>query len=408
MNWHVRRWRTNAAHRCRPSARLARSTLRQLGEFSNNDANRFTARTQYERPLNASHAIAAGLELQRAEFDYETRVRYRSCSRFTPECEARSRPDDGGRDEAIVDSASVFIEDRWALSRTLRVTLGLRGEHQDYLDASYLEPRARGAMADESALGGRMRNGGNITSNRALARSCRYSATRISIRSKRLTTCSASRIASIQRGPGASTSITRICDNVVVDVPTDERYVNGASGEAYGAEFMLNKNRAPYEPGSSDRFYGWFALGLAKTHRDNDIAGTSAVFDYDVPVVANLVVNYRWNRAWDAGLRWTFRSGMPYTPIVGNHENPDFPGYYLPTLWRVEFDREPRPITVSICASSDSSSAIGCAAASTSTSSMLMHARTAARSNTSRFRTLRAMSSKRKTHCRCCLRSASS
>lgn len=94
---------------------------------------------------------------------------------------------------------------------------------------------------------------------------------------------------------------------------------------------MINKNRAPFEPGSRDRLYGWLALGLAKTERDDALTGVSAVFDYDAPVVANLVVNYRWNRTWDAGLRWTYRSGMPYTPIVGNRSNPDFPGYYLPS-----------------------------------------------------------------------------
>lgn len=299
-----------------------------LGEFSNNDSDRLTARTQFERSLG-SHLIAAGLEHQRAEFDYATRVRYRSCSRFNPECEIDRGPMTEATDDAVMKSTSAFVEDRWQLASAFALTFGLRGERQDYLDASYLEPR----LAAQWQL------------NRQWELRAQWGeyhqAPRVSELLPVFGNPDLEPLEATHYVLGVTHRIDdtwswsaetyyKDLDNIIVDVPTEQRYVNGASGEAYGLELMLNKNRAPYVPGSRDRFYGWFTLGVAKTERDNHLDGTSAVFDYDAPIVANLVVNYRWNQAWDAGLRWTFRSGMPYTPIVGNRENPEFPGYYLP------------------------------------------------------------------------------
>jgi TonB dependent receptor len=300
-----------------------------LGEFSNNDANRWTARTQYERGVGAAHTLATGLEFQRAKFDYETRVRYRSCSRFNPECETTPGSMTAANDSAEMDSASAFVEDRWLVAESVAVTLGLRAEHLDYLDESFLEPRLAAQWQlsrgwELHAQWGQYHQQPRIAEILPVFGNPELDA-----------------LEAVHYVLGATHRLNdtwswsvdtyyKDLDNVIVDVPSEQRYVNGASGKAYGAELMINKNRAPYVPGSHDRFYGWFALGLAKTERDNDINGTSAPFNYDVPVVANLVVNYRWNRAWDAGLRWTFRSGMPYTSIVGNRENPNFPGYYLP------------------------------------------------------------------------------
>jgi hypothetical protein len=88
-------------------------------------------------------------------------------------------------------------------------------------------------------------------------------------------------------------------------------------------ELMLNKEQ-------TSRWYGWLAVSLARSRRTDGITGETVRFNFDTPVVATLVGNYQLTRWWNAGARWTFRSGLPYTSIVGNRENPDFPGYYLP------------------------------------------------------------------------------
>jgi hypothetical protein len=301
-----------------------------LGEFSNNDADRLTARTQYERALSESHFMAAGLEWQRAEFDYATRVRYRSCSRFNPECEIERGEMTEANDSAVMDTASAFIEHRWSAWPAVELTFGLRGEHNDYLDESHVEPRLAAQWRIDSKWDVHAQWGQYHQSPRVQEILPVFGNPELEmLESTHYVVGVTHRIDA--RWSWSIDAYYKDIDNIPIDVPTEQRFVNGASGQAYGAEVMINKNRAQYVPGSGDRFYGWFTLGLAKTKRDNDLANTSAVFDYDVPIVANLVVNYRWNRAWDAGLRWTFHSGMPYTTIIGNRENPEFPGYYLPT-----------------------------------------------------------------------------
>jgi outer membrane receptor protein involved in Fe transport len=232
-------------------------------------------------------------------------------------------------DSAVMDTASAFIEDRWSVLPDIAVTMGLRLDHNDYLSETHLEPRLAAqwdinSTWDAHAQWGRYHQSPRIQEilqvfgNPALDM----------LEATHYVVGTTHRLDA--RWSWSVDAYYKDLENLPVDVQTPERFVNGASGAAYGAELMINKNRAPYEPGSSDRFYGWVTLGIAKTRRDNDVANTSAVFDYDVPIVANVVVNYRWNRAWDAGLRWTFHSGMPYTSIVGNRENAEFPGYYLP------------------------------------------------------------------------------
>jgi TonB dependent receptor len=309
-----------------------------LGEFSNNDADRFTGRTQYQRTVANVHGLAAGMELQRAEFDYATRVRYRSCSRFSPECEVDRGEMTQANDSAVMDTVSVFIEDRWSVLATLALTLGLRGEHHDYLDESHLEPRLAAQWQvssnwDAHAQWGRYHQSPRVQEILPVFGNPELEM----LQSTHYVLGVTHRLDA--RWSWSIDAYYKDMKDLPLDVPTQQRFVNGASGEAYGTEIMINKNRAPYARGSSDRFYGWLTLGLATTRRDNDLANTSAVFDYDVPVVANLVVNYRWNQAWDAGLRWTFHSGMPYTAIIGNRENEDFPDYYLPVYGELNGSR---------------------------------------------------------------------
>ncbi|HEX7062237.1 MAG TPA: hypothetical protein VF200_09710 [Woeseiaceae bacterium] len=67
--------------------------------------------------------------------------------------------------------------------------------------------------------------------------------------------------------------------------------------------------------------------------------GRTVKFDTDTPVIANIVLNYQLTPTWNLGLRWQYRSGLPYTPIVGNEENPDYPGFYRPVYGDLNAER---------------------------------------------------------------------
>lgn len=87
--------------------------------------------------------------------------------------------------------------------------------------------------------------------------------------------------------------------------------VNDARGSAYGIEFMLQKIRSL--PG--DRLTGWVSYALSRAERVRD--GIRTPFLFDQRHAANVVANYRFAEKWDLGLRFTLRSGRPYSMATG-------------------------------------------------------------------------------------------
>lgn len=99
--------------------------------------------------------------------------------------------------------------------------------------------------------------------------------------------------------------------NLVISDP-QLNYINAASGEAYGLEFLVKKEE-------TDKLSGWFVLNLAKSQRRNDVTGQEFRFQHDQPVNATLVGNYKLSDDWALGMKWNYHSGTPYTPILGTN-----------------------------------------------------------------------------------------
>ena len=99
--------------------------------------------------------------------------------------------------------------------------------------------------------------------------------------------------------------------NLVVSDPS-KIYVNGGSGRAFGMELLLKKAR-------TEQLSGWFSLTLAKSELRNNITGEAFNNAYDQPVNATLVGNYKYDSNLMVGAKWTFRTGNPYTPVVGTN-----------------------------------------------------------------------------------------
>lgn len=87
--------------------------------------------------------------------------------------------------------------------------------------------------------------------------------------------------------------------------------INGATGNAYGVEFSIEKKYI----NADTKLTGWFNLSLSRAFRQrNDV---ERPFRFDQPIVANLVLNYRIKSWLEAGIRWTFASNFPFTPPIG-------------------------------------------------------------------------------------------
>jgi hypothetical protein len=100
--------------------------------------------------------------------------------------------------------------------------------------------------------------------------------------------------------------------DVVISAEQDAsatNYSNGAEGSAYGVELLVRKDL-------TDRWYGWASLSLAESDRTRTATGETVKFEYDKPVLFNLVANRQIGKYWMMGFRWTYQSGGRYTPIV--------------------------------------------------------------------------------------------
>ncbi len=122
--------------------------------------------------------------------------------------------------------------------------------------------------------------------------------------------------------------------NSISETNPEQRFNNGAEGKAYGIEFFLNKRL-------SNQWYGWASAGYSKTQRKNSNTGESFLFQYDKPLMINLVANYEFIEKWTLGGKWTIESGGRYTPIIDIKENSKFADTFDPVYGEPFSERLP-------------------------------------------------------------------
>lgn len=108
------------------------------------------------------------------------------------------------------------------------------------------------------------------------------------------------------------------------NIPT---YFDVASGSSYGIEFLLNKQL-------SDNWFGWASIAYSKTVRDNPLTNEKFNAEFDLPLVANIVLDYQFSEQWQAGLKWRLQSGRRYTTVESAspyyEDNAQDPLFYIP------------------------------------------------------------------------------
>jgi hypothetical protein len=98
-----------------------------------------------------------------------------------------------------------------------------------------------------------------------------------------------------------------------------EPLASRGSGVAQGLEFSLQKKY------SEISCYGTVALSYNRS-RFKAIDGIDRPSDYDQTIIFNLSGGYKFNELWEAGLKFRFATGRPYTPIDTLKGEPSF-GY---------------------------------------------------------------------------------
>jgi hypothetical protein len=305
--------------------RLSRSDDQARGngsEFIDLDLDQWTAKSEARFTLSSAQRVTVGLERREQTYDYAAQLRYRSCTAFSPDCGTTLGELTESTSRETIGSTEAFVEDAWRPGENFDVVAGVRYSRDDYTRAEFWEPRLAAAWRyDERwqfhAALGRYHQLPSIEQLLPV------------FGNPDLMPFEADHyVLGFTRKLGSEWSVAtelyyKDLSGLVVDVEGPTRYVNAATGAARGVELMVTRERA-------GRWGGWATLSLARSERRNGLNGQSAVFDTDTPVIANVVLRYELTPKWTAGMRWQYRSGLPYTPIVGNEENPAYPGFYRP------------------------------------------------------------------------------
>ncbi|HEY3667788.1 MAG TPA: hypothetical protein VGL19_17420, partial [Polyangiaceae bacterium] len=99
-------------------------------------------------------------------------------------------------------------------------------------------------------------------------------------------------------------------------------YQNLGSGRSYGSEILLR-----YKP--EGRFFGWLAYTLSRSERRDAPGDALYRYDYDQTHILTALGSYKLGRGWQAGARFRYVTGSPYTPEVGGVMDYDA-GTYAP------------------------------------------------------------------------------
>jgi hypothetical protein len=258
-------------------------------------------------------------------------VKFSPPSQFTPDADFTSSPRYILRNPLRINDAGAFAKDRWKLADPFTLIVGGRVSTDSYLGGVYAEPR----------LGAEFQATGNTLLTAGWGRYHQAPEPYEILKGFGNPDLSHIRAehaeAGLQRSWGGGWKAhvegyyKRLSDLTVPD-PV-KTYVNGGSGTAAGAEFLLKKDRL------GNRTWGWLSVSSARSRRRDDLTGEKINFQYDQPLIVNLVVNRTIDKIYSVGARWRFNSGSPFTPVVGTYT--DSTGRLRPVYGGVGSERLP-------------------------------------------------------------------
>ena len=101
-------------------------------------------------------------------------------------------------------------------------------------------------------------------------------------------------------------------------VTSDESvvFLNQGVGYAQGTEIFLRHQ-------SGEKFFGWLSYAYALSKRRDRIDEPYRYYSFDQTHVATLAASYNLTPTWEFGMKWQYRTGNPYTPVVDANRIPD-------------------------------------------------------------------------------------
>jgi hypothetical protein len=295
--------------------------------FNNQFLRRSLAKFQYDQSLGSSHTLHLGGELSRNRLGIAYDQVLFVCNEFDPTCQDTRRGRVAATQEIRENSRAFSLSDSWGVSENIDLELGAQYQSNTYTRESFVEPRGTLAWrpTDRWTLSLKAGQYNRFPDLDTVLPGLGNPA----LESPRATHFAAGLKQQLEGGWSwnAEFYYKDLRDlPLALDAgqPDAARlYSNDVRGRAYGVDLLVDKQR-------TDKWYGWFALSLAKSDRTNERTGVTRAYHLDTPLIVNWVMNYRFTPHIDGGLRLTLRSGQATTPIDGIKENPDFPSFVQP------------------------------------------------------------------------------
>lgn len=276
----------------------------------------------YNTPLNNGDTIRYGIDLANIQLDYTVSGKYSPCNQEVgDQCPPASLGETFGpnKDKLDINTTYTFIAYDWLASPNLEVTLGLGNTYNDFNDEQIFQPRISGRyqLNDAWTLTGA------VGRHNQFIREFRFIADELGNPDLKQPDA-IHYVAGLEHQYHDSLSAKfevyyKDIDNLIAanskytglsSSPNVEPYLNIASGHAYGAELLINKNL-------TDKWYGWLSVAYSKTKRQNDVTKTEIDYELDRPWIVNLVATYQKNAKTSYGFKWRYQSGSLVTPING-------------------------------------------------------------------------------------------
>lgn len=211
-------------------------------------------------------------------------------------------------ESALGKRFEIYVQDRYRVLPFLSVVLGLRTDYISYIDELSIQPR--GSLLFEISPGSQVQlSYGNYQQRPAPPRLTQ------SVGNPELSNSQASHyVLEYTREISESTEVKvagyykNLTDLATSD--DDARYLNQGVGFAQGTEVFLRHQ-------TGERFLGWgsYAYGLSK--RRDSPGEPYRLYSFDQTHVATLAATFSPTPTWEIGAKWQFRTGNPYTPVLG-------------------------------------------------------------------------------------------
>lgn len=316
---------------------MRQSTTLRLGAAGSVAVDMDTSYLRQQLQLTAwrDHELTLGVDLESRQLQAELDFNYLRCTEFDPNCDISSAPRLVTAQRTRQNVSAAYASERWQFSPQWVATGGLRYSRDAYLDRTTVEPRLGLEYSPSSRWTWSAAVG--LHSQRPTAE-------------ESLAVIGNPRLQPL-RSRHAVLGVTQRLDEgwswrLEAYAKTFENYAvadpvlnfrNGARGRAQGVELLVKKDPAP---GRLSGFSGFASLSLSRSRRTVEATGENFPFDADQPVIATVAASYKHNDRWRYGLKWSYHTGSPYTPVVGtNGRFPD--GRVRPLYGAVNAERLP-------------------------------------------------------------------